>query len=274
MNSKMFFMKRSLRPQLFVFGLLLIMAFLSPVTGAEPGGDVIAFTAASLTGASGELEPAFESEHPGYAVTWNLAGTQELRTQVVNGANADVFISASPRYTTELKNGGYFINDTVTDLVTNWITVIVPAANHGEITTLADLAKPGIMIAMGTEEVPVGINTRKVIDKMANQSEYGSEWKDAVYANTVTYEVTEPSVVEKVKLGEVDAGFVYQSSSSAAGDSVQILNIPEEMNEIQYYHIAILKDVKNPEGAAAFTEFMTGAGGQGILEEFGFTPAS
>jgi len=267
-------MEKDLPPQWFILSLLLIMAFAGPVTGEETRGDIIVFAAASLTGASGELAEAFESEHPGYSVTWNLAGTQDLKTQVMYGAGADVFISASPKYTTELKNGGYFINDTVQDLVSNWITVIVPADNPGEIATLADLAKPGVMIAMGTEEVPVGINTRKVIDKIANQSEYGSDWKDAIYANTVTYEVAEPSVVEKVKLGEVDAGFVYQSSWSASGDAIQKIEIPEELNAIQYYHIAILKDVKNPDGAAAYTEFMTGAGGQEILGEFGFTPAS
>lgn len=267
-------MESSLPLRLIVVNLLLIMAFTSSVAGGETGGEVIAFTAASLTGASGELAEAFESEYTGYSVTFNLAGTQDLKTQVMNGADADVFISASPKYTNELKNGGYFINDTVQDLVSNWITVIVPADNPGEITTLADLAKPGVMIAMGTEEVPVGINTRKVIDKIANQSEYGSDWKDAIYANMVTYEVAEPSVVEKVKLGEVDAGFVYQSSSSASGDAIWKIEIPKDLNEIQYYHIAILTETKKPDGAAAFEEFMLGATGHEILERFGFIPAS
>ena len=236
--------------------------------------DVVAFTAASLTGASDDLGAAFTEEYPEQAAVWNLAGTQDLKTQVENGAMPDVFISASARYTTEMTDAGWFVNETVTDLTSNWIIVILPANNPADITSLEDLANPDLKIAMGTDAVPVGINTRVIIDNIAALDEFGEEWKDAVFANTVTYEVSEPGVVEKVKLGEVDAGFVYQSSYAAAQDELMSLEIPKEQNAIQYYSIAILAEAKNPDGAAAFTEFLLGEIGQEILAGFGFTPVS
>jgi len=252
---------------------ILVMLCISSGAFAEQT-NVLTFTAASLTGASGDLGAAFTQQYPEYAAVWNLAGTQELKTQVENGAMPDVFISASAGYTREMTEGGWFMDGTVHDLTSNWIIVIVPRDNPANIVSLEDLAKPGVMIAMGTDAVPVGINTRKIIDKMAELDEFGEEWKDAVFANTVTYEVAEPGVVEKVKLGEIDAGFVYQSSYSAAQDSLLSIVIPKDQNELQYYSIAILAEAKNPDSAAALTEFLLGDIGQGILADYGFTPST
>lgn len=257
---------------LSIIGIICFL-FLSTPVYADETGDVTAFIAASLTGASEEIKPVFEAANPGTTLTINLDGTQALKTQVENGALPDVFISASAKYTKELTNSGYFVNDTVADLCTNWITIVTPKDNPAEITTIADLSKPGILIAMGTEEVPVGINTRKVIDKIANDTAYGSEWKDAVFANTVTYETTEPGVVEKVKLGEVDAGFIYESSYKASEEDLNKITIPEDFNELQYYSIATLNLAPNSAGAEAFENFMLGEEGQKILADFGFTPA-
>lgn len=267
------YMKKHLHYSVMIISVLI--AFISVTGGVfAETTDVLAFTAASLTGASNDLGTAFESAYPDYTVTWNLAGTQELKTQVENGATPDIFISASAKYTKEMKNGGWYINDTVSNLTSNWIIAILPKDNPAEITSLADLSKSGLKIAMGTEDVPVGINTRKIIDKMANTSEYGPEWKDAVYANTVTYEVTEPGVVEKVKLGEVDAGFVYQSSFSASQDALEALEITKELNEIQFYSVAAMTEAPNQAGAAALEEFLLSDEGQEILDSYGFTPVS
>jgi len=265
-------MKSNLLYPSLITGIIVMLCIPGGAFADAP--EVLAFTAASLTGASGDLATAFVEEYPDYEVTWNLAGTQDLKTQVENGALPDVFISASAKYTKQMKEDGWFVEDTVSDLVSNWIIVILPKDNPADITSLADLANPGVMIAMGTEDVPVGINTRLVIDKIAAVDEYGEEWKDAVFENTVTYEVSEPGVVEKVKLGEVDAGFVYKSSYAAAQDELMALEIEKDLNELQYYSIAILEEATNPEGAADFVDFLLGKIGQGILADFGFTPAA
>lgn len=246
--------------------------FLSAPVFADETGDITVFIAASLTGASEEIKRVFESAYPGYTLTINLENTQTLKTQVENGALPDVFISASTKHTRELTAGGYFMNETVADLCTNWIAIVTPKDNPAGITTIADLSKPGILIAMGAEEIPVGINTRKVIDKIANDIAYGTKWKDAVYANTVTHETTDPGVVEKVKLGEVDAGFIYESSCKASEEDLNMITIPKDFNEIQFYSIASLHLAPNPNGAEAFENFMLGEEGQEILTSFGFIP--
>ena len=80
--------------------------------------------------------------YPGHNVVFNLDGTQALRTQVQNGAYADVFISASNSYTTELTKGGYFIDGSVKPLTSNYVIIILPAKNPGKIQSLATLQNP------------------------------------------------------------------------------------------------------------------------------------
>jgi len=244
-------------------------------SGSAPSGYVIAYTAASLSGVSKVLTPAFHKEYPEAFVTFNLAGTQTIKHQVESGAYADVFISASSKYTTNLKDEGYFVNDTVKELTTNYVILILPSNNPGQITSLADLAKPGKKIAIGTAEVPIGIVTRGVIDNVANAT-YNESWKEAVYNNVVTYETAEPSIATKVALGQVDAGFVYESTYKAAKNgTLTAIDIPKETNVLQKYQIAVMRLSTNKDAAQAFEDYMLSPeGGQQILGDFGFRPVS
>jgi len=242
------------------------------VTTQAPQKTLIAFTAASLSGASNKLGPAFSNVSQGYTVKFNLDGTQVLKQQIEQGANADVFISASNSYTNGLKNEGYLINNTVRNLTSNYIIVIIPAGNPGNITSLADLGTPGKRIAMGTPEVPVGNVTRQVINKLAN-STYNSTWQTNLYNNVKTLETTEPGVVTKVSLGEVDAGFVYESSYKAAPPgTLNAISIPVKDNVLQIYTIGVLNSSTNQAAAQNFEDFMVSSAGQKILSDFGFRP--
>jgi molybdate transport system substrate-binding protein len=228
------------------------------------------FAAASLTGASPVLEKAFEDANPGNDVQFHLDGTQMLSQKIQQGAEADVFLSASSKYTEELKAKGYLDNATVKKIAGNYIIIILPAVNPANITTLADLSRPGLRIAMGTPEVPVGINTRQTIDLLANAS-LGPAWKDGVFKNVVTYETTEPGIVTKVNLAEVDAGFVYESSYKASKPgSLNALEIPAPQNTLQTYTIGVPNQAKNQDGARKFVSFMASPEGQAVLAEFGF----
>jgi molybdate transport system substrate-binding protein len=234
---------------------------------------LVAFTAASLKGASDRMGPAFADATPGVTVKFNLDGTQALRQQIENGARADVFISASNTYTNALRSEGFLINETVKTLAYNYIIVIVPESNPGNITSLADLGIPGKKIAMGTPEVPVGINTRQAIAKLAN-STFDSTWNSTLYQNVVSYETQEPGVVTKVALGEVDAGFVYESSYKAAKPgTLKAISIPIGNNALQTYTIGILNTTSDRAKAQKFEEFMLSSDGQQILAEYGFTAA-
>ncbi|MDO9325902.1 MAG: molybdate ABC transporter substrate-binding protein [Methanoregula sp.] len=237
-------------------------------------GNVVAFTAASLKGASPKLAADFEKMYPGHKVVFNLDGTQALRTQVQNGAYADVFISASNAYTTELTKGGFFVDGTVQPLTSNYVIVILPASNPANIRSLADLAKPGLKIAIADKSVPVGAATNAAIGNLA-KSTFNPEWNTSVMKNVVTYETSEPGVATKVALGEVDAGFVYESTYTAApkGTYTAII-IPKADNYLQTYTIGVLKGSTSKGAAADFEAFMVSGAGQQVLKDYGFRPIS
>ena len=235
-------------------------------------GNVVAFTAASLKGVTPKLAADFEKIYPGHHVVFNLDGTQALRTQVVNGAYADVFISASNAYTTELTKGGYFVDGTVQPLTSNYVIVILPANNPAHIQSLADLAKPGVKIAMGDKSVPVGTATYAAIGNLA-KSTYDPAWNTSVMKNVVTYETAEPGVATKVALGEVDAGFVYESTYTASPEGTYTaIAIPKADNYLQTYTIGVTKQSTSKGAAADFENFMLSAIGQQDLRDYGFRP--
>ena len=232
------------------------------------------YAAASLTRVSGKIGPAFEAEHPGHHVTFSLDGTQALKQKIVAGGYADVFISAGNTYTNALEKEGYFVNGSVQPLTSNYVIVVLPPDNPGKIQSLSDLGKPGLKIAMGTKEVPIGSATARVIDNLANSS-YGPEWKKAVYGNVVTYETAEPGIATKVSLGEVDAGMVYESTYASAPNGTLIaLNVTKKDNYLQTYTIGVMKNGTRLNAAGSFEEFMLSPSGQQILVDCGFRPVS
>jgi molybdate transport system substrate-binding protein len=234
----------------------------------------VVFTAASLKGASGKLGTEFSKMYPGHTAVFNLDGTQALKTQVENGAYADVFISASNTYTNTLKGGGYFINSTVKSLTSNFVIVILPASNPGKIKSLADLATPGKKIAMAAYNVPVGTATYAALANLA-KSTYNHDWNKSVFSNVVTYETTEPGVATKVSLGEVDAGFVYESTYNAApAGTLTAITIPMADNYLQTYTIGVMTQTKSSGVAQEFEDFMLSSIGQQILKDYGFRPVS
>lgn len=235
-------------------------------------GTVVAYTAASLKGVTPKLAADFEKMYPGHRVVFNLDGTQGLRTQVRNGAYADVFISAGNAYTAELTKGGYFVDGTVKPLTSNYVIVILPAKNPANIQSLADLAKPGLKIGRADKSVPVGTATNAVLANLA-KSTYGQDWNASLYKNTVTYETSEPGVATKVALGEVDAGFVYESTYTAApGNTYVAITIPKKDNYLQTYTIGVMKQSTSKGAAADFENFMLSSVGQQDLRDYGFRP--
>lgn len=236
--------------------------------------NLVVYTAASLTGASGKLGTGFSTMYPGNTAVFNLDGTQALKTQIQNGAYADVFISASNTYTNELKSGGYFINENVQPLTSNYVIVILPASNPGNIKSLADLATPGKKIAMAASNVPIGAVSYTALANLA-KSTYGQDWNTSVFKNVVSYETSEPAVATKVSLGEVDAGLVYESTYAAASPgTLTAITIPKTDNVLQTYTIGVMKQTKHTGEAYEFENFMLSSYGQQILKDYGFRPVS
>ena len=226
------------------------------------------FGAASLTAAFGEIKTKFEAANPNVTVTYNFAGSNTLATQITQGAPADVFASAD---TNNMNKVSSLVNTPQT-FARNKVVVIVPANNPANIKTLHDLANPGVKIAVANSSVPVGNYTLEVLNKMGQSSEYGPAYESAVKANFVTQETSVSGVIQKVQLGEVDAGYVYVSDAFSAGSKVSSITIPDQYNILADYPIATVKDSKNLSTAQSFVQYVLSADGQAILAKYHFIP--
>jgi molybdate transport system substrate-binding protein len=226
------------------------------------------FAAASLTAAFGEIKTKYEAANPNVTVTYNFAGSNTLATQITQGAPADVFASAD---TKNMEKVNTLVNTPQT-FAKNKVVVIIPANNPGNIKTLHDLANKGVKIAVAGPSVPVGNYTLEVLSKMGQSSEYGPAYESAVKANFVTQETSVSGVVQKVELGEVDAGYVYVSDAFSAGSKVSSIDIPDQFNILADYPIATVKDSKNLSTAESYVQYVLSPDGQAILAKFHFIP--
>jgi molybdate transport system substrate-binding protein len=250
---------------------LLCVLFLASCTPAGVNTSelqtLVIFAAASLTDAFTELGKNFEVEHPGVAVTFNFAGSQALRTQIEEGAPADVFASANETEMDALVASTDIKEGTPQIFLSNKLVVILPASNPAALTKLEDLSRPGIKLIFAAEEVPVGNYTRQALELM--NGSLGTDFKDKVLANVVSNEDNVRQVVAKVQLGEADAGVVYTSDVVAAPD-LKTIEIPAELNVIAEYPIAALTQSDHPDLADAFIDYVLSDEGQSILQKWGF----
>jgi molybdate transport system substrate-binding protein len=240
----------------------------APTSTPEPL-TLTVFAASSLTDAFTEIGRNFEAANPGVTVTLNFAGSQALRTQIEQGAPADVFASASGKEMDALVTGKFVAEGTPQIFLTNKLVVILPANNPANLEKLEDLAKPGIKLILAAEAVPVGNYARQALDKM--NGSFGADFKDKVLANVVSNEDNVKQVVAKVQLGEADAGIVYISDTVAAPD-LKTVEIPAELNVIAKYPVAPLANSTNAELAKAFVDYVLSVEGQAILQKWGFGP--
>ena len=208
------------------------------------------FAAASLTEVFQELAPD---------VTFNFAGSDELATQIREGAPADVYAAASPRHPGGLSEQGLVEEPQV--FATNRLVLVVPSDNPAEIESAEELRADGIKIVIGAEGVPIGDYTRTVLASMGASD---------VLANVVSNEEDVKGVVGKVASGDADAGFVYATDAQAAGDGVRAIELPEEAQAVVEYPIAVVVDTEHHDDAEAFVALVLGEDGRRALEDAGF----
>lgn len=227
------------------------------------------FAAASLTEAFGEVGKSFEAGHPGVNIMFNFAGSQTLRTQIEQGAPADVMASADLAQMDMLVSAGYVDQAAPQLLLTNRLVVILPSSNPARLERLEDLAEPGLKLVMAAADVPVGKYARQSLDAM--NSAFGNGFEGRVLSNVVSNEDNVKQVVAKVELGEADAGIVYTSDAIAAPD-LRTIEIPPALNVTAQYAIAPLTASRNAALASEFVQYALSPAAQSVLAKWGFTP--
>lgn len=217
------------------------------------GGDerpLTVYAASSLTDVLQELEPD---------ARYNFAGSDELATQIREGAQADVYAAASPRYPDELHAEGLVEAPRV--FATNRLVVVVPQRNPRGVTAVEDLLEGDPKLVVAAEGVPVGDYTREVLDRMGLSS---------ILERVVSEEENVRGVLAKVALGEADAGFVYATDAIAADDEVMTVPIPASAQVDVRYPVAVVAETDQQEEAEGFVELLFSPEGRQALERAGF----
>lgn len=246
----------------------------SATAAPAPARTLTVMAAASLTESFTELGKLFEAQNPGVRVTFNFAGSQQLAQQLDQGAEADVFASASKKYMEAAVTSKRVAQEDAMTFVTNRLVVIFPKDNPAGLKELKDLAKPGLKLDLADKSVPVGQYSLDFLDKAVGDSaKYDAAFKDAVLANVVSYETDVKAVVSKVVLGEADAGIVYVTDYNAEAAELGKLDIPDALNSIASYPIAAISDSENADLASAFVALILSPEGQEIMARYGFIPA-
>jgi molybdate transport system substrate-binding protein len=247
--------------------ILLTLALAWPSRAAD--GELVVFAASSLKEAFEGLVPAFEKAHPGVKVKLALAGSQELQTQIDQGARADVFASAARPPVAALEKKGAVVG--TVNFTRNEPIIVVPRGNPAGIKALADLPKTRRLV-IGAPEVPIGGYTLRIFEAAGRK--YGADLRKKLEGAVVSRELNVRQVLAKVVLGEADAGIVYRTDAQAAKDKIEVVAIPADVNVIAEYPIAVVKDSKQPALARAFIALVLSAEGQRRLVAAGFLPAA
>jgi molybdate transport system substrate-binding protein len=255
-----------------MFASLLSVA---PLAHAAPArtSTLNVFAAASLTESFTALAKAFQSRHQDLAVRFNFAGSQQLVTQLEQGAAGDVIATADERWMSEASAHGLLAGTPVTFAV-NRLVVIVPRGNPARIDRLEHLARPGVKLVLGAGATPIGKYSRDVLRNLSRDALFGKEFARRTLGNLVSEEDNVKSVVAKVQLGEADAGIVYRSDVSASvARFVRVIEIPEDSNVFARYPIAALRGARAPDAAREFIALALSPQGQALLRRNGFMAA-
>jgi molybdate transport system substrate-binding protein len=223
------------------------------------------FAASSLREAFQELGRTFEQEHAGASVSFNFAGSQDLRIQIEHGARADVLAAADPATARALAAQGLAEDAQV--FARNEPVIAVPAGNPAGIHAFTDLPRARRLV-IGAPEVPIGAYTVQILETASRI--HGSPFRAAVEARIASRELNVRQVLAKVALGEADAAIVYRTDALTSRGSVEIVPIPAALNVIAEYPIATLREAKQPALARAFVELVFSAEGRATLARYGF----
>lgn len=240
---------------------------------------IIVFAAASMTESLTRAGDQFTAANDQYELSFNYDSSGTLKTQIQEGADCDVFISAGQKQmnqmditaASDVNTEGLDLidHDTRFDILENKVTLVVPEGNPKNIQSFDDLASHlqagDILMVMGNSDVPVGQYTQKIL------AYYNLDEEALTSAGTITYATNVKEVTSQVSAGSADCGVIYQTDAYSAGLTV-VDSATKDMCGRVVYPAAAIKAAPNPEGARAFLDFLKGDEASADFSEVGFTP--
>lgn len=250
---------------LFIASIVLFVACDDSGSTDSETQELTVSAAASLTDAFTEIGRAFEGQESGVTVTFNFGPSDGLAGQINEGAPADVFASASSTWMDSVQDEGPGVSGR-TDFARNRLAIVVPTDNPAGIEDIADLAQDDVKLVLAAEGVPVGDYAREALANAGID--------DAALANVVSNEEDVRAVLTKVLSGDADAGIVYVTDvTSDVADQVSLIEIPDDVNVIATYPIAVVTGSEEADLAQRFVDYVLGDGQQ-ALADHGFLPAA
>jgi molybdate transport system substrate-binding protein len=242
----------------------------SSVAAGGSSAELTIFAAASLKDALAAVKGAYEAAVPGTTLTIATDSSSTLRTQIEQGAPADLFLSADQKNPQTLVDAGLTDGPAV-DIAGNLLSVIVPADNPAGIATPADLARAGIKIVAAGEDVPITTYAEQLVDNLGALPGYPAGFSQAYAANVITREQNVKAVTAKIELGEGDAAIVYVTDA-ATSKGVATIDVPEGVNVPATYAAVVVAASTRHGQAHAFLDWLVGPSGVAVMARFGFLP--
>lgn len=252
----------------------------APASAASEADQVelVVFAAASMTETLTELSNAYMEENPNVNVVLNFDSSGTLKTQIQEGADCDVFISAGQLQMDQLDANAdpsvntegldFVLEDSRFDILENKVALAVPDDNPKNINSYDDmkagLEDGSILLAMGNSDVPVGQYTQKILTYL------GLDETALANAGNITYGSNVKEVTTQVSEAAVDCGIIYQTDAYSAGLTVVDTATPEMCGQV-IYPAAVLNVSKNPDIAKDYLDFLTSDDADAVFEEVGFT---
>ncbi|MBQ8238053.1 MAG: molybdate ABC transporter substrate-binding protein [Oscillospiraceae bacterium] len=250
-------------------------------TVQEDSVELIVFAAASMTETLTELGNQYMADHPEVTIVFNFDSSGTLKTQIQEGADVDIFISAGQKQMNQLditadaavntEGLDFVLEGTRFNILENKVALAVPEGNPAGINSyddlIAGLKDASIMLAMGNADVPVGQYTQKIL------TYFELVEADLAAAGSITYGSNVKEVTTQVSEATVDCGIIYQTDAFSAGLTVVDTATAEMCGQV-IYPAAVMNVSKNVEAAKAFLEFLTSDAADAVFENVGFTPVA
>lgn len=248
-------MKRALLP-LLALTLPLAACGSDDSSAADDPTVLTVYAAASLTASFEQIVDDFEADREGVEVELSFGGSSDLVTQITEGAQADVFASAATGNMDDLVDAD-LVDGEPQDFATNVLEIAVPLGNPAGVTSLQDLAGD-LNLVVCAPDVPCGAAAQGVAEVAG------------ITLSPVSEEQSVTDVLAKVTSGEADAGLVYVTDVTAAGDAVEGIEFPESAEVVNTYPIAAVQGSDEADLAQEFVDFVLGRSGRSVLDEAGF----
>lgn len=241
--------------------------------------ELIVFAAASMTETMNQIAELYKTVAPNVTIIYNFDSSGTLKTQIQEGADCDIFISAAPKQMNQLDSScdeeqnpdklDFVLQGTRINLLENKVALAVPEGNPKNIQSYDDLAaglKDGsVMLAMGNSDVPVGQYTQKIL------AYYELNEEELANAGVITYGSNVKEVTTQVSESTVDCGIIYGTDAFSAGLAV-VDTATKDMCGQVIYPAAVMNTTKHEDAARAFLEYLTGDEASAVFESVGFAP--